>query len=136
MPTIGGLMNYGNAEAAKFSINGVSWFQTEKFCKRLPTSTEWELAARGTDGRTYPWGFEEPDCSRTVMDRENACSHDGGDLSEGEINGSEITCPRHGARFCLKTGEVLCAPAFEDIEAYPIRVVDGRIKIAINTDLG
>ncbi|MCG7585224.1 non-heme iron oxygenase ferredoxin subunit [Photobacterium sp. OFAV2-7] len=62
---------------------------------------------------------------------ENACSHDGGDLSEGEISGREITCPRHGARFCLKTGEVLCAPAFEDIEAYPVRVVDGRIQVGI-----
>lgn len=60
---------------------------------------------------------------------ENACSHDGGELNEGEINGDEITCPRHGARFCLKTGEVLCAPAFEDIDSYPVRVRDGRIEI-------
>lgn len=67
---------------------------------------------------------------------ENACSHDGGDLSEGEIDGSEITCPRHGARFCLKTGEVLCAPAFENIDTYPVRIVDNRIQIALDTNLG
>lgn len=60
---------------------------------------------------------------------ENACSHDGGDLSDGEIDGDEIICPRHGARFCLKSGEVLCAPAFEDIDSYPVRVVDGRIQV-------
>lgn len=60
---------------------------------------------------------------------ENVCSHDGGELSGGEISGDEITCPRHGARFCLKNGEALCAPAFEDIDAYPVRVRDGRVEV-------
>ncbi|MCW8331435.1 non-heme iron oxygenase ferredoxin subunit [Photobacterium sp. SDRW27] len=60
---------------------------------------------------------------------ENVCSHDGGDLIEGEIDGDEITCPRHGARFCLRTGEALCAPAFEDIDSYITRVVDGKIQV-------
>ena len=60
---------------------------------------------------------------------ENICSHDGGELSDGDINGAEITCPRHGARFCLKTGKVLSAPAFEDIDTYPVRVVDERVQV-------
>lgn len=60
---------------------------------------------------------------------ENVCSHDGGDLCEGTICGEEITCPRHGARFNLKTGEVLCAPAFEDIDTYPVRVVDNMVQV-------
>jgi 3-phenylpropionate/trans-cinnamate dioxygenase ferredoxin subunit len=60
---------------------------------------------------------------------ENVCSHDGGELSDGEIDGCEITCPRHGARFDIKTGAVLSAPAFEDIETYPVRVVDNIIQV-------
>ncbi|MFT5881470.1 MAG: 3-phenylpropionate/trans-cinnamate dioxygenase ferredoxin subunit [Moritella sp.] len=60
---------------------------------------------------------------------ENMCSHDGGELSGGEVCGSEITCPRHGARFDIKTGAVLSAPAFEDIETYPVRVVNNIIQV-------
>ena len=60
---------------------------------------------------------------------ENICSHDGGILSGGEICGSEVSCPRHGARFDLKTGAVLSPPAFEDIATYPARVVDNMVQV-------
>ncbi len=73
---VGGSMNYGWPGIDKFPVNGITWFQAKKFCewegKRLPTSAEWELAARGTDGRIYPWGNDKPDCTIAVMDRENA----------------------------------------------------------------
>jgi len=59
----------------------------------------------------------------------NRCSHDGGELSDGEICAGEITCPRHGARFDLKTGAVLSPPAFEDIATYPVRVVNNMVQV-------
>ena len=43
--------------------------------------------------------------------------------------GDEIICPRHGARFCVKTGAVKCAPAYEDIATFPIRIEQGRLQV-------
>ncbi|HUF75871.1 MAG TPA: non-heme iron oxygenase ferredoxin subunit [Longimicrobiales bacterium] len=63
---------------------------------------------------------------------DNVCTHDGGVLGEGELEGSCVECPRHGARFDLRTGEVKALPAVFPVNAYPVRVVDGCIEV----DLG
>ncbi len=63
---------------------------------------------------------------------EDVCSHDGTEIASGELDGEEIVCPRHGARFCVKTGAVKCAPAYEDIASYPVKVADGRVWIAVD----
>lgn len=60
----------------------------------------------------------------------DVCTHDGAEIASGELDGDEIICPRHGARFCIRTGEVKCAPAYESVASYPVRVVDGRIQVA------
>lgn len=59
----------------------------------------------------------------------DVCSHDGTEIASGHLEGCEIICPRHGARFCLKTGKVLSPPAYEDIATYPVRIHEGRIEI-------
>ncbi len=61
----------------------------------------------------------------------DVCSHDDGPVGEGDLEGTEIACPRHGARFDVRTGQVLSLPAVVDIPAYPVRVVDGQIEIGL-----
>jgi len=63
---------------------------------------------------------------------EDVCSHDGTEIASGELDGDEIICPRHGARFCVKTGAVKSAPAYEDIHSYPVRIVEGKVQIKDN----
>ena len=60
---------------------------------------------------------------------QDACTHDGTEIASGDLEGCEIVCPRHGARFCLKTGKVLSPPAYEDLDTFPVRVHEGRIEV-------
>jgi 3-phenylpropionate/trans-cinnamate dioxygenase ferredoxin subunit len=57
---------------------------------------------------------------------EDRCSHDDGPLCEGEREGFCVICPRHGAKFDLRTGAVLSLPATEDVESFPVVVRDGE----------
>lgn len=60
---------------------------------------------------------------------EDACPHDGGELAQGETDGEQIVCPRHGARFSMRTGAVLSPPAYQDLRTFPVRTVQGRIQV-------
>ena len=62
---------------------------------------------------------------------EDVCSHDDGPLGDGDLEGHEAICPRHGARFDVRTGKVLTFPAVEDIPAYPVQIVDGKIQVGL-----
>ncbi len=58
---------------------------------------------------------------------EDICTHDGAELTGGVVEGAEIICPRHGARFCLRTGQALTPPAYEPIEVFEIKLESGRL---------
>jgi 3-phenylpropionate/trans-cinnamate dioxygenase ferredoxin subunit len=59
------------------------------------------------------------------------CSHDNGPVGEGDIEGFNIVCPRHGGEFDIRNGKAVQLPVVEDIPAYPVRVVDGMIQLGI-----
>lgn len=58
---------------------------------------------------------------------EDVCTHDGGELTGGVIDGYAIECPRHGARFDVRSGAVLAPPAVVPIASFPVEVRDGEI---------
>lgn len=61
---------------------------------------------------------------------EDTCTHDGGPLVEGSIvNGCEVMCPRHGARFDIRTGEALSFPAFEPTSTFTVQVKGNEVWI-------
>ncbi len=61
----------------------------------------------------------------------DVCTHDNGPLGDGELDSYDIICPRHGARFDVRSGEARLLPAVVDIPAYPVRIIEGMIEIGI-----
>ena len=70
-----------------------------------------------TDGR---WGAID-----------DVCTHDEGDLGEGELDGDAVECPRHGGRFDLFSGRVLALPPVIPVRAYPVRVEDDEVLVEL-----
>ena len=60
---------------------------------------------------------------------EDICTHDGGELACGQLEGDVIVCPRHGAKFSLRTGEVLAPPAYEAVATMDVRVEGGVVQV-------
>lgn len=63
---------------------------------------------------------------------EDVCTHDGAPLAHGRFRGEEVTCPRHGARFNVKSGAALCMPAFEPVETYQVKIEGDDILIEVD----
>jgi 3-phenylpropionate/trans-cinnamate dioxygenase ferredoxin subunit len=72
-------------------------------------------------------------CGGEYFAVEDRCSHDDGPLAEGiwEEDRCVVVCPRHGANFDLRTGQPLTLPAVEPVDTYPVRVVDGMIRVQV-----
>jgi len=60
----------------------------------------------------------------------DVCTHDDGPVAEGELDGHIIECPRHGARFDIRTGAVKLLPAVTPIPVYPLRVERDEIQVS------
>jgi len=63
---------------------------------------------------------------------EDVCTHDGEEISCGTLEGDLITCPRHGAKFCIRDGSVRELPATEPLTVYPIRIHQGKIEVDLD----
>jgi len=62
---------------------------------------------------------------------DDTCTHDDGPLAEGWLDGTAIECPRHGARFDVTTGRVLCLPAAVGVRSYQVRVEGDAIQVSL-----
>lgn len=65
---------------------------------------------------------------------DDVCTHDGGPLGEGCLVDHSIACPRHGARFDIRTGKALTMPATEDTRAHEVRVENGDIYLRLSAE--
>lgn len=63
---------------------------------------------------------------------EDVCTHDGGPLGDGELDGNSIVCPRHGAKFDIMTGKALTMPATKATQTYPVKVEGDDVLIEID----
>ncbi|MEM1243489.1 MAG: non-heme iron oxygenase ferredoxin subunit [Pseudomonadota bacterium] len=60
---------------------------------------------------------------------EDICTHDGGTLSDGDLEGCEMICPRHGARFDVTSGQVTAPPAYESVKTFPVQIENGMVQV-------
>ena len=68
-------------------------------------------------------------CGNDLYAVDDRCTHDGEALEGAEVESCQIICPRHGARFCLRTGEALTPPAYEPLRTYAAREQNGRLLL-------
>jgi 3-phenylpropionate/trans-cinnamate dioxygenase ferredoxin subunit len=62
---------------------------------------------------------------------DDVCTHDGGPLGEGTLEGHTIACPRHGARFDIRTGKALSMPATQPTAVHEVRVHNGEVYVRL-----
>jgi len=64
----------------------------------------------------------------------DVCTHDGGPLGEGELCGHDIACPRHGAKFDIRTGKPISMPATEATTVHEVKVEGDDVYVRLNED--
>ena len=73
-------------------------------------------------------------CGGELLAIEDRCSHDNGDLMEGDVDPDNCTveCPRHGSLFDLRTGKPMTLPAYVPVDTFPVLVEDGVIRVEVD----
>jgi metal-sulfur cluster biosynthetic enzyme/nitrite reductase/ring-hydroxylating ferredoxin subunit len=66
---------------------------------------------------------------------DDVCTHDGGPLADGELRNHTISCPRHGAKFDIRTGAALTMPAVRPTRAHDVKVEDGGVWVRLRDDI-
>ena len=102
-------------------------------------SSEWiDVGPRESVHETKPLSVEVDGfpvvvvrCGLEIYAVEDRCTHDGEALGEAEVESCQIICPRHGAHFCLRTGEALTPPAYEPLRTYKVREEAGRVLVEV-----
>jgi 3-phenylpropionate/trans-cinnamate dioxygenase ferredoxin subunit len=64
---------------------------------------------------------------------DDVCTHDGGPLAEGKLEDHTIACPRHGAKFDIRTGQALTMPATQPTSAHEVKVVGGDVLVKLSS---
>ena len=80
------------------------------------------------DGRSLCVGLTEDGEWGAIDD---VCTHDGGDLADGELDGNAVECPRHGGRFDLFSGRVLALPPVRPVRAYAARLEGDEVQVEL-----
>ena len=62
---------------------------------------------------------------------DDVCTHDEGSLDQGDLDGYEIECPRHGARFDVRSGQVKALPAVLPVDTFSVRIAGDAIEVEI-----
>lgn len=62
---------------------------------------------------------------------DDVCTHDGGPLDQGELDGDLVECPRHGARFDVTTGRPMTLPAVRPVQTYPVTVDGDEVRVEV-----
>ncbi|WP_315834318.1 non-heme iron oxygenase ferredoxin subunit [Bradyrhizobium prioriisuperbiae] len=100
---------------------------------------KWEIAVAVSDvkaGEPVGCSLRQHEIAVYLVDgtyyaTSNICTHEQALLTDGFLEGCEIECPLHGARFDIKTGEVLSSPAETDLETFRTRVVGDHIEVLL-----
>lgn len=83
---------------------------------KLVTDGDLRIAVCNVDGQYY------------AID--DVCTHDGGPLDQGELDGDEIECPRHGARFNVRNGEATLMPAVFGVRTFEVKVEGDQVLVS------